>query len=202
MSSSVFFSYSIFQDFFPPETGNAAQIHKHSLFFVFLSQYCGSHTGWKVVRTESFGWAFSKKKISFVCFFGPPEVRWNPTSETSKLSERLVFYFVQRWHEGLCLRALTLHLQSPSTHTWSNSMRLSKKMLELLNMCCAEPRQIFHQLLILERFSWFGSELAMGIPALCREPVLLAQLAKKNRLCCLPSSLLFFFFFWSVVFHD
>lgn len=43
-------------------------------------------------------------------------------------------------------------------HTLAATARLSKKMLELLNMCCSEPRQIFDQLLILERFSCFGSE--------------------------------------------
>lgn len=153
---SFFFPYSIFQDFFFfPETGNRAQIHKHSLYFVFLSQCCGSHMGWKVELTRSFGWAL--KKICFV-YFLESQVRRNPTTETTRLSKRLVFYFLLRWHERLCLWAPTLHLQRPSTHTRSDSARLSKKTLELLNMCCSEPCQIFDQLLILERFSCFGSE--------------------------------------------
>lgn len=49
--------------FFFPETGNGAQIHKHSLYFVFLSQCCGSHMGWKVELTRSFGWALKKNLL-------------------------------------------------------------------------------------------------------------------------------------------
>lgn len=122
MSSSVFFPLFNISGlfFFFPETGNRAQIHKHSLYFIFLSQCCGSHMGWKVELTRSFGWAL--KKICFV-YFLESQVRRNPTTETTRLSKRLVFYFLLRWHERLYLWAPTLLTSPKALDTHSQRQR-------------------------------------------------------------------------------
>lgn len=79
-------------------------------------------------------------------------------------------------------------------------------MLELLNMCCAEPCQIFDQLLILERFSCFGSDrIGCSAVNLHRQHSLqscwIVQIsAQRNHSISLPSKrrrfwfVIFFFF--------
>lgn len=120
---SFFFSYSIFQDNFSWDRKHSSDTQTLPIFRIFITVLWLTY-GLEGRTNQRLWWGL--KKICFV-YFSESQARQKPTTETTRLSKRLVFYFLRRWHERLCLWALTLHLQRPSTHTCSNSMRLSKK---------------------------------------------------------------------------